>query len=324
MLPLRWNGGIMVVTLPFAYPQPRLSSTPEQDSMKAVALLMLLLICAPLEMRAQSPAVPADTAARLSELLRSPETIRLEDALSMIRQRELNPEASIRNYGDLTRLMSVINRRWPHDPTVLEFFREALATRGPEAINDLYSPVGGIWDDSLVGPILGAVEAVVQPQSRQPLAGALRANSMLARVLSLLERHVEVWKDPTVSLRLSKAVLTANPLLVDPPADPSLLLSAEVPFNEALKRLGQTHDRAMIPVLRPFLRVNALFPGDAIRSAARICDLARDSIYVLLGETQSVDRVEYNFSVSADPRIWMEWDRKNVELENRLAAMFGR
>ena len=95
---------------------------------------------------------------RLVKLLRDPEiasVVTREQVLAAIKQRQMDDSWPGFQYNAL---MDLVNRRWPHDPIMIAFYHEALATRGEAAIMDLFSPLPGIWDDSLLEPVVQVIE----------------------------------------------------------------------------------------------------------------------------------------------------------------------
>jgi hypothetical protein len=105
-----------------------------------------------------SPYLTKSENIRLAELLRIPEiakTVTCELALAAVKQRQLDDSLPGFQYNAL---MDLVNQRWPHDAAVIAFYREAMATRGEVAIFDLFSPLPGIWDDSLLEPVIHMME----------------------------------------------------------------------------------------------------------------------------------------------------------------------
>lgn len=105
-----------------------------------------------------SPYLTESENAQLLKLLRDPEVAKAmprELALAALKQREMDGSLPSFQYNAL---MDVVSQRWPHDPAVIAFYHEALAKRGDEAIFELWSPLPGVWDDSLLEPVVRLIE----------------------------------------------------------------------------------------------------------------------------------------------------------------------
>jgi hypothetical protein len=263
--------------------------------------------------------------AHLLQLLRDPkvaETMSRELAMAALKQRELEgSRPSFQYYA----LMDVLNRRWPHDPVVIAFCREALATRGREAIFELWSPLPGIWDDSLLEPVVRLIEKTAADSA------AVRW-FVIYDALDVLDRHYSAWATNTsIPPRLSKAVLMLFPSLANA-ARPSPKPGDQMWCN-AVGMLAQTRDAGMIAVIRPFLK-DEVVAGDGMVWIARgsgiqplrACDETAVAIRKLLGDADSPDG-GYGMSGGFVPKPgtsypkWHEWDKKIGELQKRLDAL---
>ncbi|NLT69711.1 MAG: hypothetical protein GXX91_03330 [Verrucomicrobiaceae bacterium] len=268
---------------------------------------------------------------RLSGLLQEPlvsDSLTLQQVLAAVKQRQMD--------GNFVcgPLMDLVKRRWADDPTMLAFFLEALATRGEEAIVDLYLPSPGIWDDSFIEPIVKLAE---KSSKYQVSVSAHKRMITLHRCLDVLDRNRGSWaKDPTISPRLSKAVLRGYPILTgyraenldDRGRNPAGTESQE--FYVALDSITLTRDAAMIPILRPFLRetklnaytVNSSQPG---MIPMRVCDIAANAISQILGGAEIItgSRIPVLSSNPPesrpnDPMSWSRRDHLIAELERKL------
>lgn len=251
---------------------------------------------------------------RLAKLLCDPKVSRAvtrEQALAALKQRQI--DGSLPG-GQYNALMDLVNRRWPHDPTVIAFCREALAARGDAAIFELWSPQPGVWDDSLLEPVVRLTEKTADWV-------------VMDDALSVLDQHHAVWaKDASIPPRLSQALLKKFPSLTN------ASLSGPRPGNQmwcnALRMLAKSHDLAMLAVMRPFLKDKTL-AGDGSywmekdRPPLRACDKAAINIKELLGEK---DFIEGEIGMPGTPYWkvhdsypkWEEWDKKIAELQKRL------
>jgi hypothetical protein len=208
---------------------------------------------------------------RLAKLLRDPEVAKVvtrEQVLAAIKQRQLDD--SLPGF-QFTALMDLVNRRWPHDATVISFYREALATRGEVAIMDLFSPLPGIWDDSLLEPVIQMIERNASTATLVYKADAPKQVSwiVIENALSVLDRHYSLWAtNTTIPPRLSKAVLTIFPSLTNATVTPQL--KGQMWCN-AVWMLGESHDPAMVSVLRPYLEDKDLAddPGGLCQRAVK-------------------------------------------------------
>jgi hypothetical protein len=272
-----------------------------------------------------SPNLTEPENARLLKLLCDPkvaERMPLELALAALRQREA--EESLPG-GQYNALMDVVNRRWPHDPVVIAFFREALAVRGPAAIFELWSPQPGIWDDSLLEPVVRLAEKTAEDSAPSRWI-------VTCTVLEVLDLHYSVWAtNASIPPRLSKAVLMLFPSLTNA-IQPSPKPGDQIWCN-AVGMLAKTHDAGMIAVIRPFLK-DEIVAGDGALwipqgsglQPLRACDEAAIAIRKLLDDLDSADG---GYAMSggfvAKPGAsypkWREWDKKIGELQKRLDAL---
>lgn len=226
-------------------------------------------------------------------------------------------------------LMGFLGSQWEHDPAVIAFFRDALAVRGVAALHDLTLGFRNLWDDSFLDPILKVVETSAENEQsftrKYPGKNQGVTFSVFIDVLLLLHTHPTVWNDPMVSQRMSKAVLTAYPFLADPATASDAKRTDPQVFSNAVNFLSGTRDRSMVAVLRPYLKINEL-DGGGMRQGntpLRVCDHVRSAIYNLLGEPQNVESYPVSGGVPTQPvgypDIWVEWDKKNADLERQLS-----
>jgi hypothetical protein len=166
--------------------------------------------------------------------------------------------------------------------------------------------------------------------------------------LGELDRHYSLWAtNASIPPRLSKAVLTIFPSLTNASVNPQL--KGQMWCN-AIWMLGESHDPAMVSVLRPYLKEKDLAYdpgtlGDGI-TTSRICDDAARAINLLLNLKLEFPRSDMflfgghnvltngtnviswkshsaagvNIWSGSDP-TWKEWDNKIVELQKRLDAL---
>jgi hypothetical protein len=132
---------------------------------------------------------------RLVELLRDPEiasVVTREKMLAAIKQRQMDDSLPGFQYNAL---MDLVNQRWPHDAAVIAFYHEALATRGEAAIMDLFSPLPGIWDDSLLEPVLQVIEKNASTATFVYKAATPKQVSWIVidNALAVLNRHYSLW-----------------------------------------------------------------------------------------------------------------------------------
>src|SRR5205085_192518 len=117
-----------------------------------------------------------------------------------IRQRQL--EGSSR----LTEVIGLVFTRWRQDPSVIAFYRDALITRGPEALSDLSLFAVSPWDDSFLEPLVRLIEASVAPPANAP--ANYRDSSTVDRGVGFLARNYSAWsRNTSIPPRLSKAVI---------------------------------------------------------------------------------------------------------------------
>jgi len=254
---------------------------------------------------------------RLVRLLRDPEVSKIvtpEQALAAIRQRQIDGSLPGFQYNAL---MDLVNQRWPHDPTVIAFYREALATRGDAAIIELWSPQPGVWDDSLLEPVVSLVKKTA-------------FWIVMDDALSVLDQHYAVWaRDASIPPRLSKPVLRMFPSLTN--ASLSGLQPGDQMWCNAVQMLAKTHDTAMLAVLRPFLK-DKVMAGDGSywmaedRPPLRACDKAAIAIKKLLGMQDFNNREIFTSGMpcrkvrDSHPK-WIEWDKNIAELQKHLDAL---
>jgi hypothetical protein len=147
--------------------------------------------------------------------------------------------------------------------------------------------------------------------------------------LGEIDRHYSLWATNTsIPARLSKAVLTIFPSLTN------ASMPGPQPGNQmwcnAVNMLAQSHDLAMIAVLRPFLK-NKVVAGDGSywfedRTPLRACDKTAIAISQLLGDKNFAGG---GFAMSGagirnvrdSYRKWDEWDKKIAELQKSLDAL---
>lgn len=270
--------------------------------------------------------------ARLVELLRQPEVAKVvtrEQALAAVKQRQLDESLPGFQYNAL---MDLVNQRWPHDAAVIAFYREALATRGEVAIFDLFSPLPGIWDDSLLEPVIHVMEKNAATAALFYKDNAPKQVSwvVIDNSLDVLDRHYSVWEiNTSIPPRLSKVVLTMFPSLTrDSAPGPH---PGEQMWCNAVAMLAKTHDLAMIAVLRPFLKSTGM-AGDGGywmvegNPPLRACDRAAIAIKQLLTgkdyarEPIGMPGMPY-WNVRDSYPKWEEWDKKIAELQKQLDAL---
>jgi len=263
-----------------------------------------------------SPYLTTEENDRLAKLLCDPEVsiiVTPEQALAAIKQREIDGSMPGGQYNSL---MDFVNRRWPHDPTIIAFYREALASRGDAAIIELWSPQPGVWDDSLLEPVVS-------------LVGKTTSWIVIDNALSVLNQHHAVWAgNASIPPRLSEPLLKMFPTLTN------ASLSGPYPGDQlwcnAARMLAETHDEAMLAVLRPFL-TNKVMAGDgsywmvADDPPLRACDEAALAIEELMEKVFTngpvgMPGIPY-WNVHASYPIWIEWDNNIAELQKRLDAL---
>ncbi len=264
---------------------------------------------------------------RLLVLLRDREAadgLPLELALAALKQRETDGSLPGFQYNAL---MDVVNRRWSHDPVVIAFYRKALTTRGDAAIFELLSPSPGIWDDSLLEGVVRLIEISGSDSTSQHTSKSKDAPWMVMdRAFSVLNRHYSVWAtNASIPPRLSKAVLTTFPSLTNA-AMPGPHPGDQMWCN-AINMLAQTHNLAMVTVLRPFLK-DKVVAGDGSmwienRTPLRACDKAAISINQLLGDTENFEpgiamSGIINLNTHDSYPEWDKWDKKIAKLQKRL------
>jgi hypothetical protein len=269
---------------------------------------------------------------RLAELLRSPEitkAVTREQALAAVKQRQLDDSLPGFQYNAM---MDLVNQRWPHDAAVIAFYSEALAIRGEVAISDLFSPLPGIWDDSLLEPVIHMMEKNASTAALVYKEDAPKQVSwvVIDNALAVLDRHYSVWAtNASIPPRLSAVVLTMFPSLTN-----AILLGPR-PGNQmwcnAVRMLSETHDPTMIAVLRPYLKDKAM-AGDGgywmvkDNPPVRACDRAAIAIKQLVGEKGfaheaiGMPGLPY-WNVRDSYPKWDEWDGKIAELQKQLDAL---
>jgi hypothetical protein len=182
------------------------------------------------------------------------------------------------------------------------------------------------WDVVLLEPEVRMIEKTAYGSTNG------RDSSIIENTLGVLDLHYSVWaKDRSIPPRLSKAVLTAFPFLTNSSLPEENAEPSRSSWCDAVQMLGETHDPAMIKVLRPFLKYKVI-AGDGTMWAGseytplRACDKAAMAIKQLLGD----DDFAYagnGFSSSGFRNVrdsypkWDEWDKKIAELQKRLDAL---
>jgi len=141
---------------------------------------------------------------RLVKLLRDPEVAKMvtrEQVLAAVKQRQLDDSLPGFQYNAL---MDLVNQRWPHDAAVIAFYREALATRGEVAIFDLLSPSPGIWDDSLLEPVIHMMEKNASTAALVYKDDAPKQVSwvVIDNALAVLDRHIRFGRQMLLCLRV--------------------------------------------------------------------------------------------------------------------------
>lgn len=271
--------------------------------------------------------------------LSSKETITLEQSLSAIEAHLQNP--TFPSHPAVP--MQAVNERWPQNPLVIAFFLKAIANRSDEAIEDLRR-MPNVWDESFVEPVVKAIESAamaVLPDELSAFGQTRGAPITISSGLNLLAMHYPAWsKDTTIAPRLSRAVLTAYPALNARAASESANRATQGPkpgwepsshnFYHAMMLLVLTSDRAMIAVLRPFLANKEIGAGGGYNSRRvpfRVCDLAANGIFQLLGEEllfptgePSAGSAGLRNPQSSYPE-WSDRDEKIAALEKRLSVL---
>lgn len=143
------------VAIPFTWSPPG----PAQMKVLQDEAVTLLL-------RSTSGAPPLSTAEvdRMRLLLMTPttsQTITLNQALAALKQGQLSGKSQS---GEV---LGVVLRRWPNNPEVIAFYREALASRVPAALADIFAGIP--WDDSFIQPVSGSWKkrrSSLRPQER--------------------------------------------------------------------------------------------------------------------------------------------------------------
>jgi hypothetical protein len=243
-----------------------------------------------------SPVEAAQMHALLQDLTTA-QGVTVELALAALAQRQR--EGSFR-FSEVTGLVC---RRWPNDPKVIGFYRDALVARGAEGLADLASTGACLWDASFVEPVIKILEA------------ADPGYSVLSNGLMVLDRRYASWsQDSSIPPRLSRSVLNAQPV-----AMPNGM------YNW-MDLLALAHDRAMIAVLRPFLADRTIdqftsqssnMPGGV--TPMRYSELAANAICRLLAEPIMFDPWKRAAAPRGGPYPeWAEWDRKIAALQERL------
>ena len=251
---------------------------------------------------------------RMRLLLMTPATsqaITLDQALAALKQGQLS--GKFQSSG----VLGVVLRRWPNDPAVIAFYREALASRGPAALADIYA--GSPWDYSFIQPVI----RIMEKAAAEPLAAGTSPlfdrTQILFQGLFLLDKHYGSWNnDASIPPRLSRVVLQIQPLRSDN-------------FYGTVSELEQTHDRGMISVLRPFLADKTKDRFTSMSSnmpdgvtPIRLCDIAANGILNLMGEPEMVSPWGRAPAPAGGPYPeWDDWDKKIAALQQRLSAGVG-
>ena len=278
---------------------------------------------------APPPRLSGPQSERLGLLLSNPDVVKVltvEQTLTMIKVHQL--EGTLPNNaspaGGLGTLLQVVDKRWSRDPAVIAFFRDALATRGGEAIRDLQS-LRNVWDDTFVEALVKDFEStapsVARGRASQPrLPVAEEPSIIFSGALDLLSKHYSAWaKDTSIPPRLSKAVLTAYPALSGAPG-----AGSAGGWTYALGMLALTRDRSMITVLRPFLADKTPVSQIDRGTPLRVSELASNAILQLLGDPPRYGGGESGIGPSAYPGphpLWDLWDKQIGELEKRLDTL---
>jgi len=293
--------------------KPVATATAESKQAQLNALLVKACPCVfSTNLPAPPPDAPQDSSPyltvaenqRLERLLYDDEatkTLRLEVVLAAAKQQQLSGPNSFHFHN----LMGLLNERWPRDPATIAFFREALSMRPAVATAYLRS-LENVWDRSFLMPVIEHMES-----------------NHLDNAMAVLNGHADEWaQDVAIRRRLSNTVLAAYPGLTNATARPQPVDSG---WYECTTKLVQSHDLAMIPVLRQFLKDKTI-AGSGLKgedfTPCRACDLAAAGIREMLGDQPAnEDRFSYTGFIRTDtvnyPK-WKEWDRRIEELEKRL------
>jgi hypothetical protein len=262
--------------------------------------------------RMSSPSVfSPEEAARFRVLLKTEETARAvtrEQALGALLRRQLYGENSLTD----DRLLALVFNRWRTDLAVIEFYREALEVRGPQALSDLARFGVTLWDDSFVEPVVRLVEA----------AALTLVNDMtLVHGIEFLHRNYASWSSKTwAPPRLSRALIEIHSAMKGQSGSPGT-------FYRFADLLAKTHDRGMIGVLRPYLTDKTIDPFTSQSSTTlrgftpmRYSELAANAIARLLGEPDVVENRARAPDHGPYPE-WSEWDQRIAAFQQRLDAM---
>jgi hypothetical protein len=249
--------------------------------------------------------LPLADVERLRVLLLSkpanPNAVPLDLALGVLKLRQM------RDTFELHDVVSFVFLHWAKDPRVIAFYRDALAVRGPAAVDDLSSSSVEPWDASFIEMVTRVAE------------GSVRSSYDLLRPIGLMDRHYDSWaQDASIARRLGQVVRKAQ-----------AASETDQSMYQWFQLAGQTHDRSLIAVLRPYLADSRLerytswsanMPGGV--TPMRYSELAANAICRLIGEPMLFDPWKRAKAPKDGPYPeWREWDRKIAELRTRLDRM---
>jgi hypothetical protein len=229
-------------------------------------------------------------------------TITFDQVVTAVKQRQLQGQFNVTD-AESTEVLGFARRRWPNDPEVGVLYREWIATLTRQTVADLSSRVGTPWDVAFIGPIIQMMEEAAEPFG-----------------LGLLDRYYASWSnDVSIPPRLSSVLLKSS-------------VFARAGFYNKVEALKQTHDRATIAWLRPFLEDKTIDEFTSKSSnmpygatPMRYCDLAANGILVLLGAPEMVSPwARAKAPATGVPPEWDDWDRKIVALRQRLDSTPNR
>ncbi len=221
---------------------------------------------------------------------------------------------------EFNQLLGIAFQRWLHEPAVLAYFRAELVEH-PQAILYMLSQYNFTsWDDAMTEMMVKSVEAcaaTAEPKNRE----------LVANALEIMDRHYSDWaKDATIPPRLSKAVLRVFPTLLEAVQSSVVMRPGLDNWYKSLTTLAETHDEAMVTVIRPFLKVKNISSIHLVAgnyAPIRDCEVASNAIHHLLGDVEIIPYTTLSASIPLKFSYpeWLEWDQKIVELEKRLDAL---
>ena len=289
---------LSITVLSFSSPvTAQTASAPQLDASQQEAVNLL--------QRSLSSRLSVPEQERLQTLLRRRETasgVPLQLVLAVVEQRQLA------HSFEMSEVVGLVNVYWREEPAVIAFYRDALVSRGPDALADLAVFSGTPWDSSFIEPLIDLIDAASGNRF------SFESGTVLTRGVSLMDRHYASWSsNPSIAPRLSKAVAQSKADL------PNYMYNW---FN----MVAQTHDLGMISVLRPFLTDKTIDSFTSLSSnmpsgvtPMRNCELAANAIVRLLGEPIMFSPWQRAKAPPGGPYPeWREWDDKIAALQQRL------